>query len=176
MDEKEKKDEEEKVKTNDTGKLTGEKSINYAKEISDKIKSKQLMSMKPMEKDRGSFRSDAYQIWNVVYNADQSLVKNIFQCIICDKVLHIYRKNGLGPLRNHKCYKKYNEKQVAEKAAMESAKQLQSDSSSSACLTVNPNTLAKCFSFVSTLGHTYGPIESDEVKKILPSTSTEDKW
>lgn len=146
----------------------------YLKEIREKIDSKELLASKPLEKDKKKFKSLVFDFLNVVYNEDKTLVKNIFECGECKKVMSVKRSNGTAPLRNHPCYKKFKAKQDAEVAAMQAA--IEASQADSIRLEVGTNTLAKCFGTVSALSHEYGPIKTEDIKNLLPSTSSYDAW
>lgn len=160
---------EAKTNENVDEKLSPEKLKKYLAEIHEKIKTKKLLSTKPMQKDKKKCKSSYFEIWNVVYNTDKTLLENVFQCEVCDKVLRVFRKHGTGPLRRHACVQNHNAKKNSDIAAMQAAMQ-SSSSSSSNCLTVDSKILAKSLETFTKLGHEYGPIESEKIQKILPAT------
>lgn len=155
----------------DDGKPSPEKLKKYLAEIDEKIKTQQMLSTKPMDKDKNKYKSDVFEIWNVIYYSDKTLVKNIFQCKVCDKLMRVLRKLGNAQLRWHVCFQKHIAKKNTVNAAIQAAMQ-----STSTALTVDSNTLAKSLEIFTKLGHEYGPIESDEIKKILPAKYEDDRW
>lgn len=67
------------------------------------------------KKDRGTYRSDTYEVFNLVYDEHQQVVKNFYPCKICTVVLEQEQhSSGNWKQRRHKCYLEHKEKKKRE--------------------------------------------------------------
>lgn len=125
-----------------------------------------LVAVPPKTKDQKRHKSKVFEVLHVIYQKDDTIIPSVFQCSKCKVVLYCKRSLGTGPLARHLCVKQHMAAEAAKLPANETSGKVMVDLA----------TLASLLSAVSVIGHENGPMKSEDVQKILPTTSSNINW
>lgn len=64
------------------------------------------------KRDRAVYRSEVYDIFNLVYDEDDKFIRSAYVCKICSEAVFVHQENGNQKLRRHGCFQssKYHAK------------------------------------------------------------------
>lgn len=87
------------------------------KSVKQKLKDRTWCVHSVRPKDKATYKSAVYEVFRLIYDEEDFVVKNFFVCSECNLLLHlILKKDGNSKLTRHKCFKNY----LAQKEAASS--------------------------------------------------------
>lgn len=126
------------------------------------LASREFSAKFPLPDDLMSHKSEAFKVFQVIYNTENIPIQNWFMCSVCHEVIYVVRSNGTAKLRHHKCFPKWKNQQQSEKSGVS--------------LVIGEKDLASLFARVANIGFPKRKFESKHIRPILPKISTPDEW
>lgn len=72
------------------------------------LKNKIWKSRAVQPKDRTKYKADVYQVFNLIYDTDENVVRGFFHCKVCSLLEEVNLKtHGNSKLRAHGCFKEH---------------------------------------------------------------------
>lgn len=81
-------------------------------EIENMLTDGTLRTSRPIPRDRVKYRSDVYQIFELLYDQDDKVILHWFRCSRCELIMNIVlRDAGNSQMKRHRCFREYLEEQ-----------------------------------------------------------------
>lgn len=130
-------------------------------------------------------KAECYKVWYAIYKEKEEKIEDFYSCIECDQVVHVnVTKIGTNQLSRHGCLEKSDQQSkllsfFKKNKLKDFSKELTAASCSFVVKDMRPaiegNGLAELLSLATKIGATNGFMQPDEVKKMLPDSTTVNK-
>lgn len=126
------------------------------------LSNKTLFAKFPLPDDLMSHKSEAFKVFQVIYNTENIPVQNWFMCSDCQELINVVRSNGTAKMRRHRCFAKWKNQQHSVK--------------SENTFSFDEESLASLFAKIAEISFPKGKVKSEHFRPIMPKKSTPDEW